>query len=50
MDAVRLSPIAGIWYEADPKALAATIDSYLNNAQLPELNGDMIAVIAPHAG
>ena len=46
----RPSPIAGRWYEANPKTLAATIDSYLNNAQLPELNGEVIAVIAPHAG
>ena len=50
MDAVRSSPIAGTWYEANPQALAANIDSYLNNAQLPELDGDVIAVIAPHAG
>lgn len=46
----RPSPIAGTWYEANPKTLAATIDSYLNNAQLPELNGQVVAVIAPHAG
>ena len=46
----RPSPIAGRWYEANPKTLAASIDSYLNNAQLPELNGEVIAVIAPHAG
>ncbi|NOT04909.1 MAG: AmmeMemoRadiSam system protein B [Anaerolineales bacterium] len=47
---IRPSPIAGTWYEANPKALAATVDSYLNNAQLPELNGRVIAIIAPHAG
>jgi MEMO1 family protein len=46
----RPSPIAGTWYEANPKALAASIDSYLNKAQLPELNGQVVAVIAPHAG
>ena len=46
----RPSPIAGTWYEANPETLAATIDSYLNNAQLPELNGQVVAVIAPHAG
>ena len=47
---VRPSPIAGTWYEANPKALAANIDSYLNKAHLPEINGRVIAVIAPHAG
>jgi AmmeMemoRadiSam system protein B len=47
---VRPSPIAGTWYEANPKNLTASIDSYLDNTQLPELSGDVIAVIAPHAG
>ena len=47
---IRPSPIAGRWYEANPKTLAASIDSYLNHALLPELNGEVIAVIAPHAG
>jgi AmmeMemoRadiSam system protein B len=47
---LRPSPIAGAWYEANPKILAANIDFYLNNAQLPEINGEVIAVIAPHAG
>ena len=47
---LRPSPIAGTWYEANSKALAASIDSYLNKAHLPEINGDVIAVIVPHAG
>jgi AmmeMemoRadiSam system protein B len=46
----RPSPIAGAWYEGNPKKLAARVDEYLNAAQLPELNGNIIAVIAPHAG
>ncbi|HET9910554.1 MAG TPA: AmmeMemoRadiSam system protein B [Anaerolineales bacterium] len=47
---VRPSPIAGKWYEGDPKMLARLVDKYLDEAQLPELDGDVIAVIAPHAG
>lgn len=47
---VRPSPIAGRWYEGDPEVLARTVDSYLDEAQLPELPGEVIAVIAPHAG
>ena len=47
---VRPSPIAGQWYEGDPSTLANTVDRYLNEARLPELNGDVIGVIAPHAG
>ena len=47
---LRPSPIAGTWYEGNPKALAARVDEYLNAAQLPKINGNIIAVIAPHAG
>jgi len=46
----RPSPIAGTWYESDPEKLAANIDLLLSQAQLPELNGSVMAVIAPHAG
>ena len=47
---VRPSPIAGKWYEADPEVLARTVDGYLDDAQLPALDGEVMAVIAPHAG
>ena len=47
---VRPSPIAGTWYEGNAKALARSVDEYLNQAQLPELDGEVVGVIAPHAG
>lgn len=47
---LRPSPIAGTWYNGRPKALAEEIDHYLDRAELPELPGEVIAVIAPHAG
>ncbi|HQU36907.1 MAG TPA: AmmeMemoRadiSam system protein B [Anaerolineales bacterium] len=47
---VRPSPIAGTWYEGNAKNLARVVDEYLNTAQLPELDGEVVAVIAPHAG
>jgi MEMO1 family protein len=47
---VRPSPIAGTWYEGNAKTLAHTVDEYLNKAQLPELDGEVVGVIAPHAG
>jgi MEMO1 family protein len=47
---VRPSPIAGRWYEGNPKALAHAVDQYLDQAELPELPGKVVAVIAPHAG
>ncbi len=47
---VRPSPIAGAWYEGDPRALAHAVDTYLDRAELPDLPGEIVAVIAPHAG
>ncbi len=47
---IRPSPIAGLWYEGNPKALARSVDEYLDHAQLPELDGDVVGVVAPHAG
>lgn len=47
---VRPSPIAGTWYSANPAQLAAQVDGYLQQARLPELDGEVIAVVAPHAG
>ncbi len=47
---VRPSPLAGAWYEGNPKALARAVDQYLDQAENPELPGEVVAIIAPHAG
>jgi AmmeMemoRadiSam system protein B len=47
---VRPSPIAGTWYEGDRVRLARAVDAYLDAARLPALDGEVVAVIAPHAG
>lgn len=47
---VRPSALAGTWYEADPQALARSVDTHLAAAKLPDLPGEVIAIIAPHAG
>ncbi|HVM72990.1 MAG TPA: AmmeMemoRadiSam system protein B [Anaerolineales bacterium] len=47
---VRPSPLAGTWYEGNPVALSRAVDQYLDRAELPELPGEVVAVIAPHAG
>ena len=47
---VRPSPIAGKWYEGDPDLLARLVDEYMDEAQLAELEGEVMAIIAPHAG
>ncbi|MFN2160239.1 MAG: AmmeMemoRadiSam system protein B [Anaerolineales bacterium] len=47
---IRPSPIAGQWYSSDPRVLASEVDGYINNARAPRLEGDVVAVVAPHAG
>jgi len=47
---VRPSPIAGQWYPGDSKRLAASVDRYIQDAKLPELKGQVVAIVSPHAG
>lgn len=47
---VRPSPIAGQWYPSDPKRLSTQVDRYVHDATLPELKGEVVAIITPHAG
>jgi MEMO1 family protein len=47
---IRPSPIAGTWYNSDPNRLRQQVDEYLSSASLPDIAGEVIAIIAPHAG
>ena len=47
---IRPSPIAGQWYPSDPARLRRSVDRYMDEAILPELPGQVVAVMAPHAG
>jgi AmmeMemoRadiSam system protein B len=47
---IRPSPIAGVWYTGDAVRLRQQMAAFLDQARLPELNGQVVAVIAPHAG
>jgi AmmeMemoRadiSam system protein B len=47
---IRPSPIAGQWYPDDPNRLSASVDQYIQSANLPKLDGEVVAIIAPHAG
>lgn len=47
---VRPSPIAGTWYSSNADRLTETIDTFLNQAELPPLPGQVVGLIAPHAG
>lgn len=46
----RKPAVAGAFYSAGKNDLKKSVDSYLNNAELPELNGDIVGLISPHAG
>ena len=50
MNEIRPSPIAGSWYSDDPQVLAGQIDGYLEDAELPAIQGEIVGLIAPHAG
>ncbi len=47
---IRPSPIAGRWYSGDPEVLSRQLDGYIIEADNPEIAGEVVAVIAPHAG
>ncbi len=47
---VRPSPIAGTWYIGDRQRLMRRIDEFLEDARLPEYSGQVVALVAPHAG
>jgi AmmeMemoRadiSam system protein B len=47
---IRPSPIAGQWYPGDPKQLSASVDRYIQDAILPDLEGEVVGVVTPHAG
>ena len=47
---IRPSPIAGFWYTDDPRRLAESVDRYIGQAKLPPLEGEVVAVMVPHAG
>ena len=47
---IRPSPIAGTWYSSNANTLANQIDLFIANATLPTIDGNVIGILAPHAG
>lgn len=47
---VRPSPIAGRWYPGSREQLAHTIDAFLDAAATTPIPGEILGVLAPHAG
>lgn len=57
MDAKKTNPedirrpvVAGAFYPANPQTLARQVDEFLENARLIPIDGEVVALIAPHAG
>lgn len=47
---IRESVIAGTWYPGTPERLRQEIREFLNGAEVPDLQGKLVGLIAPHAG
>ena len=47
---IRKPGVAGAFYPGDPQELAATVDGFLAHATAPTQKGQIIALVAPHAG
>jgi MEMO1 family protein len=47
---VRKSAVAGTWYTDNPVDLRKEISRYLENAKLARIDGEIIALVSPHAG
>ena len=47
---IRPSPIAGRWYPGEFKRLAESVDRYIDAAHVPEIDGEVVGIIVPHAG
>lgn len=47
---VRQAGVAGAFYPKDSKQLAAMVDGFVAHARVPAQKGQIIALVAPHAG
>jgi AmmeMemoRadiSam system protein B len=47
---IRQSVIAGSWYPGTKQGLARTVDDYLARVDQPAVEGELLALVSPHAG
>jgi AmmeMemoRadiSam system protein B len=47
---IRRSPIAGTWYPGSERGLARTVEGFLSGVDQPQIDGELLALIVPHAG
>jgi hypothetical protein len=50
MEIIRKPAVADAFYPADPEILGQMIDEYLQNCVKPQIEGEIKAIIVPHAG
>jgi len=50
VEQVRRAAVAGSFYPGDAKELASTVDGLLAHASVPAPKGQIVALVAPHAG
>lgn len=47
---VRPSAIAGTWYPGHPTSLREMVQKFIGDAEIPDLPGEVVGLISPHAG
>ncbi len=50
MEEIREPALAGSWYPGQPAVLSADIRRYLDNVKKEKVEGEIIALVSPHAG
>jgi AmmeMemoRadiSam system protein B/AmmeMemoRadiSam system protein A len=50
MKEIREPALAGSWYPGDPETLSRDVKRYLENAKKEKVEGEIVALVSPHAG
>ena len=50
MKEIREPALAGSWYPGDPEILSRDVKRYLENAKKEKVDGEIVALVSPHAG
>jgi hypothetical protein len=50
MKEIREPAVAGSWYPGDPEILSRDVKRYLENAKKEKVDGEIVALVSPHAG
>ena len=50
MKEIREPALAGSWYPGEPEILSRDVKRYLENAKKEKVEGEIVALVSPHAG